>query len=79
VDGEKLSELEIATFFVLLMSAGNDSTRATYSATMLGYSVTRKLASTAARETRADRRRWEEGLRWLPRLRVHGARCHQGC
>jgi cytochrome P450 len=35
VEGEKLSELEIATFFVLLMSAGNDSTRATYSATML--------------------------------------------
>ena len=35
VDGEKLTELEIATFFVLLMSAGNDSTRATYSATML--------------------------------------------
>lgn len=35
VEGEKLNELEIATFFVLLMSAGNDSTRATYSATML--------------------------------------------
>ena len=35
VDGEKLNELELATFFVLLMSAGNDSTRATYSATML--------------------------------------------
>jgi cytochrome P450 len=35
VDGEKLNELELATFFTLLMSAGNDSTRATYSATML--------------------------------------------
>src|SRR3984893_9587182 len=35
VEGEKLNEFEIATFFVLLMSAGNDSTRATYSATML--------------------------------------------
>src|ERR1700758_2690194 len=35
VEGDKLNELEIATFFVLLMSAGNDSTRATYSATML--------------------------------------------
>ena len=35
MDGEKLTELELATFFVLLMSAGNDSTRATYSATML--------------------------------------------
>jgi cytochrome P450 len=35
VDREKLDELELATFFILLMSAGNDSTRATYSATML--------------------------------------------
>jgi len=35
VDGEKLDELELATFFALIMSAGNDSTRATYSATML--------------------------------------------
>jgi cytochrome P450 len=35
VDGEKLTELEMATFFALLMTAGNDSTRATYSATML--------------------------------------------
>ena len=35
IEGEKLNELELATFFILLMSAGNDSTRATYSATML--------------------------------------------
>src|SRR5438874_7885454 len=35
VEGEKLNEIEIAIFFVLLMAAGNDSTRATYSATML--------------------------------------------
>jgi cytochrome P450 len=35
VDGEKLNELEMATFFILLMAAGNDSTRATYSATTL--------------------------------------------
>lgn len=35
VDGDHLSELDIATFFILLLAAGNDSTRATYSATML--------------------------------------------
>jgi len=35
VDGERLNDVEVAIFFVLLMSAGNDSTRATYSATML--------------------------------------------
>lgn len=34
VDGDKLNDLEIAVFFVLLLAAGNDSTRATYSATM---------------------------------------------
>jgi cytochrome P450 len=34
VDGERLEPLEIATFFILLLAAGNDSTRATYLATM---------------------------------------------
>lgn len=34
VDGEKLDDLEVTTFFILLMSAGNDSTRATYSGIM---------------------------------------------
>jgi cytochrome P450 len=34
VDGEKLNDYEIAVFFILLMSAGNDSTRATYSGIM---------------------------------------------
>ncbi|MEA2347509.1 MAG: hypothetical protein QOG62_1296 [Thermoleophilaceae bacterium] len=34
VDGEKLDDYEIAVFFILLMSAGNDSTRATYSGIM---------------------------------------------
>lgn len=28
MDGEKLDELELARLFILLMSAGNDSTRA---------------------------------------------------
>lgn len=34
VDGEHLEPFEIATFFLLLLAAGNDSTRATYLATM---------------------------------------------
>jgi cytochrome P450 len=34
VEGEQLEPYEIATFFLLLLAAGNDSTRATYLATM---------------------------------------------
>lgn len=34
VDGTKLDGLELTTFFILLMAAGNDSTRATYSGIM---------------------------------------------
>lgn len=34
VQGEKLNDFEIALFFILLMAAGNDSTRATYSGIM---------------------------------------------
>jgi cholest-4-en-3-one 26-monooxygenase len=35
VDGDKLTDEEIFSGFVLLMAAGNDSTKATYTATML--------------------------------------------
>lgn len=35
VDGDRLTDLEIAVFFILLLSAGNDSTRSVYSAMML--------------------------------------------
>lgn len=35
VDGDRLDDLEIAVFFILLLSAGNDSTRSVYSALML--------------------------------------------
>jgi cytochrome P450 len=34
IDGDRLDDLEIATFFGLLLSAGNDSTRSVYTATM---------------------------------------------
>ena len=34
VDGDRLEDAEIAVFFILLMAAGNDSTRSTYSGIM---------------------------------------------
>jgi cytochrome P450 len=66
VDGEKLSDVEIAIFFVLLMSAGNDSTRATYSATMLALMENpEQLALLRERPELIDAA-VEEGLRYAP-------------
>jgi cytochrome P450 len=66
VDGEKLNELELATFFTLLMSAGNDSTRATYSATMLALlQDPEQLALLRDRPELIDAA-VEEGLRCFP-------------
>jgi cytochrome P450 len=66
VEGEKLNEFEIATFFVLLMSAGNDSTRATYSATMLALLQNPdQLALLRERPELIDAT-VEEGLRCFP-------------
>jgi cytochrome P450 len=66
VEGEKLNEFEIATFFVLLMSAGNDSTRATYSATMLALLENPdQLALLRERPELIDAT-VEEGLRYAP-------------
>jgi cytochrome P450 len=66
VEGEKLNEFEIATFFVLLMSAGNDSTRATYSATMLALmQEPEQLALLRERPALIDAA-VEEGLRYAP-------------
>jgi cytochrome P450 len=66
VDGEKLSELEIATFFVLLMSAGNDSTRATYSATMLEILRDPELRQQLRENPELIDAVVEEGLRCYP-------------
>ncbi|ORA82414.1 cytochrome P450 [Mycobacterium malmoense] len=66
VDGEKLNELEIATFFVLLMSAGNDSTRATYSATMLELLRNPELLAQVRRQPELVDAVVEEGLRCYP-------------
>jgi cytochrome P450 len=66
VEGEKLNELELAVFFVLLMAAGNDSTRATYSATMLALMKDpEQLALLRERPELIDNA-VEEGLRCFP-------------
>jgi cytochrome P450 len=66
VDGDKLNELEIATFFVLLMSAGNDSTRATYSATMLELLRNPELREQVREHPELIDAVVEEGLRCFP-------------
>jgi cytochrome P450 len=66
VDGEKLNELELATFFVLLMSAGNDSTRATYSATMLELLRNPELRDQLRENPDLFEAAVEEGLRCYP-------------
>jgi cytochrome P450 len=66
VDGEKLNELEIATFFVLLMSAGNDSTRATYSATMLALMQNPDQLALLRERPELLEAAVEEGLRYAP-------------
>ena len=66
VEGDKLNELEIATFFVLLMSAGNDSTRATYSATMLELLRNPELRQQVRDHPELIDAVVEEGLRCFP-------------
>jgi cytochrome P450 len=66
VEGQKLTELEIATFFVLLMSAGNDSTRATYSATMLEILRNPELRKQLTENPDLIDAAVEEGLRCYP-------------
>lgn len=66
VDGEKLNEMEIATFFVLLMSAGNDSTRATYSSTMLEIMRNPELRQQLREHPELIPVAVEEGLRCFP-------------
>jgi cytochrome P450 len=66
VEGDKLSELEIATFFVLLMAAGNDSTRATYSATMLQLLKDPELFAQLRERPELIEAAVEEGLRCYP-------------
>lgn len=66
VDGEKLNEIEIAIFFVLLMAAGNDSTRATYSATMLALMENPDQLALLRENPQLIEATVEEGLRYAP-------------
>lgn len=66
VEGETLNELEIATFFALLMSAGNDSTRATYSATMLALLRDPDQLALLRERPELIEAAVEEGLRCFP-------------
>jgi cytochrome P450 len=66
VEGEKLNEMEIALFFVLLMSAGNDSTRATYTATMMELLRNPELAQQLRENPELIPAGVEEGLRSYP-------------
>jgi len=66
VDGDRLDELEIATFFVLLLAAGNDSTRATYSATMLALMNNPEQRALLLEDPSRIEACVEEGLRCFP-------------
>lgn len=66
VEGEKLNEFELALFFVLLMAAGNDSTRATYSATMLEILRNPELREQLTEHPELIPAAVEEGLRCFP-------------
>ncbi|MUL48490.1 cytochrome P450 [Mycobacterium sp. CBMA293] len=72
VDGEKLSELEMATFFALLMTAGNDSTRATYSATMLALMQNPDQLILLKENPELIDATVEEGLRYAPAFAFMG-------
>jgi cytochrome P450 len=66
VDGEKLDDFEIAVFFILLMSAGNDSTRATYSGIMKSLLEQPELLERLKADPELVPSAVEEGLRMYP-------------
>jgi cytochrome P450 len=72
VDGDKLTDLEIAVFFVLLLSAGNDSTRATYSATMLALMRNPEQRQLLIDDPSLIPNAVEEGLRCFPAFAFMG-------
>jgi cytochrome P450 len=72
VEGEKLNELELATFFALVMSAGNDSTRATYSATMLALLQDPEQLALLRERPELIEAAVEEGLRCFPAFAFMG-------
>jgi len=66
VDGEKLDDFEIALFFILLMAAGNDSTRATYSGIMKSLLENPEVMQRLIADPSLIPNAVEEGLRMYP-------------
>lgn len=72
VDGDRLSETELAVFFILLMAAGNDSTRATYSATMKALIENPDQMQLVKDDPALIPKAVEEGLRLFPAFAFMG-------
>ncbi|GAA4393068.1 cytochrome P450 [Tsukamurella soli] len=72
VDGEKLDDMELAVFFILLMSAGNDSTRSVYSATMLALLRNPDQLALLRERPELIEATVEEGLRCFPAFAFMG-------
>ncbi|UJA21224.1 cytochrome P450 [Thermoleophilia bacterium SCSIO 60948] len=66
VDGERLEPYEITTFFLLLLAAGNDSTRATYLATMRALIEHPEQREALLADPGLIENAVEEGLRCFP-------------
>jgi cytochrome P450 len=66
VDGERLDDFELAVFFILLMAAGNDSTRATYSGIMKSLLERPELLERLQSDPSLIPAAVEEGLRMYP-------------
>jgi cytochrome P450 len=72
VGGDRLTEMELAVFFILLMAAGNDSTRATYSATMLALMRDPEQRALLLEDPSRIANAVEEGLRCFPAFAFMG-------
>ena len=89
VDGERLDDFEIAVFFILLMAAGNDSTRATYSGIMKALLEQPEILQELLDDPGLVPNAVEEGLRMSPAfafmaraatrdVELHGAQIAEG-
>jgi cytochrome P450 len=72
IEGDHLNDLEIAVFFVLLLAAGNDSTRATYCATMLELMRNPEQRALLLKDPSLIPNAVEEGLRCFPAFAFMG-------
>ncbi|HEX4110858.1 MAG TPA: cytochrome P450 [Solirubrobacteraceae bacterium] len=72
VEGDRLTDLELTVFFVLLIAAGNDSTRATYTATMLALMRDPETRRRVTEDPSLIPVAVEEGLRCFPAFAFMG-------